>query len=121
MDTKKIAEHLVEAYTDPFVAATEIAGEIARLQGERLDELDEVGAKILRLGVEQARAEKGLETLLNRNPEAAKTALEIFRKAKLNTGELSSRTNDALETAYGAPVYPPGWPARRSRWAIVES
>jgi len=121
MDKEKIAERLVEAYTDPSVAATEIAGEIARLQGERLDLLDEAGAKIQQLGVEQAKAEKGLETLLKRSPEAAKTALEIFRKAKLNTGELSSRTSDALETAYGAPVYPPSWPARKSRWAIVES
>ena len=121
MDTKKIAERLVEAYTDPEVAATEIAGEIARLQGERLDLLDEVGAKHQRLGEEMAKAEKSLETLLKRGPEAAKVALEIFRKAKLNTGELSSRTADALEAAYGAPVYPPTWPARKSRWAVVQS
>jgi hypothetical protein len=118
MDTEKIAESLVKSFTGSSGEAEKIAGEIVRLQDEQLDLLDEVGEKIARIGREMNEPEQSLEALLHSNPEAAKVVLGIFRKAKFNTGELSGWTRSALEKAFGAPVYPPAWPVRKSRWSI---
>lgn len=120
MDEKKIAERVVKAWTDPAVAVEGIVTQISNLQGARVSLLDGAGQSDLKLGVELAKLHHSLRDLLRRGDVSGDDLYRILARAGVNTGEMEGRLVDDMERIVGKPLYPQPWPAKQSKFAIVE-
>lgn len=106
--------------TTTKTSPTETVREIAALQQQLADLLDETGRRAEVLNIAITRKADELIAGLAADRRSAAEAAATIAAERVNTGELSSRVCDAFERRVHA-VYPMPYQPIAAKWAMIEN